>query len=361
MGTQQFYFKWKNYEENMMSSFKQFLTTEHLMDVTLSCEGRQMKAHKLILSASSSLLKNIFQDNPHQYPIIVLTKTKYSDLKMILDFVYNGEIFVPSSQLAGLLKTAELLKIDGLGPFIEAPKEVIEESTKVSTSQPKKEKRKRTSSSESDEVHEIPSKVKLSEPPVLSPNLKEIPVFTLNEDAIKNESVKDEIEIIENPPIIRIDDDDNIEIKREEENEMFEIGSDGAFDSSQNQLACTVTSDPTVFDTSPKFVPTISKEIKISDAMSEMIDDDNDQLSEDFTFQHHFSLQSSTPSLDIASTSQNRLDENVSENDQEETMSEQSLDSSSFHDPSLSESNNSKAPTDGAKNSCSVQGQTGYQ
>ncbi|XP_023223776.1 modifier of mdg4-like [Centruroides sculpturatus] len=338
MGSQPFQFTWNNHEKDLVSSFKQLLTTEGLMDVTLSCEGKKMKAHRLILSASSPFFNNIFMDNPNQYPVIVLTDTKYSDLKMILDFIYNGEIFIPRSQLARLLKTAEALKIKGLIQSEEAPEEMANESAEVCTSLPRKRKRRRKrSSSESDDVVEIPSKVKSSEPPLLSRYRIE-KSFTSFADYKIPESTKDEVEIIENPPIIHLEVDDEIEIVRENEGENFESEAPSEPISSQN-LVSTTTSDPSTFviaSTSP-----ISNKIKISNVRT----DDNDRLSENSTTRD-FSLQYSSSSSDTeppATSSQTDLDQNVPDDPHEEpSMSELSVAGTSRDDSNLSESSNSK-------------------
>ncbi|XP_023242728.1 protein bric-a-brac 1-like isoform X2 [Centruroides sculpturatus] len=339
MGSQTFQFTWNNHEKDLVSSFKQLLTTEGLMDVTLSCEGKQMKAHKLILSASSPLFNNIFMDNPNQYPVIVLTDTKYSDLKMILDFIYNGKIFIPRSQLARLLKTAEALKIKGLIQSEEAPEEMPNESAEVFTSLRRKRKRRRKrSSSESDDVVEIPSKVKSPEPPLLSPYRKE-KSFTSFADNKITESTKDEVEIIENPPIIHLEADDEIEIVRENEGENVESEAPSEPISSQN-LVSTTMPDPSTFVIASTST-LVSNEIKISDVRT----DDNDRLSEN-SITRDFSLQYSSTSSDIetpATSSQTGLDQSIPDGPHEEpSMSEPSIAGTSRDDSNLSESSNSK-------------------
>ncbi|XP_023220812.1 protein tramtrack, alpha isoform-like [Centruroides sculpturatus] len=322
MGSQSFQFTWNNHEKDLVSSFKQLLTTEGLTDVTLSCEGKIMKAHRLILSASSPFFKNIFMDNPNQYPVIVLIDTKYSDLKMILDFIYNGEINIPRSQLARLLKTAEALKIKGLIQSEEAPEEMANESVEVCTSLPRKRKRRRKrSSSESDDVVEIPSTVKPLEPPLLSRYRKK-KSFTSFADNKIPESTQDEVEIIENTPIIYLEDDDEIEIVQENESEHFEFEAPSVPISLQN-LVSTTTSDPSTFVIASTSTP-ISNEIKISDVRT----DDNDRLSEN-SATRDFSLQYSSASFDTeppATSSQTGLNQSVPDDPREEpSMSEPSL------------------------------------
>lgn len=84
------------------------------MDVTLVCEGLSLKAHKVVLSASSSFFQTLFLENPCKHPIIILKDVSYSDLKAIVEFLYQGEVNVLQAQLGTLLKTAEMLKMKDL-------------------------------------------------------------------------------------------------------------------------------------------------------------------------------------------------------------------------------------------------------
>lgn len=114
MEDQQFCLKWSNHHSNMVDIFGRLLTDEALCDVTLACDGFSFKAHKLILSASSSFFQNLFLENPCTHPIIILPDLKYIDMKALVDFMYNGQINVSESQLPKLLKAAENLRIKGL-------------------------------------------------------------------------------------------------------------------------------------------------------------------------------------------------------------------------------------------------------
>ena len=49
-----------------------------------------------------------------QHPILFLSEVPLSDLQKILEFIYCGEVQVQQKRLASFLKSAELLKINGL-------------------------------------------------------------------------------------------------------------------------------------------------------------------------------------------------------------------------------------------------------
>ncbi|XP_034839201.2 protein bric-a-brac 1-like isoform X2 [Maniola hyperantus] len=111
---QQFCLRWNNYQANLATCFDQLLQTESFVDVTLACEGRSLKAHKVVLSACSPYFQTLFMDNPCRHPIIIMRDIKYCDLKAVVDFMYRGEINVSQDQITALLKVAEMLKIRGL-------------------------------------------------------------------------------------------------------------------------------------------------------------------------------------------------------------------------------------------------------
>uniref|UniRef100_A0A6M2DVR2 Protein tramtrack alpha isoform isoform x2 n=1 Tax=Xenopsylla cheopis TaxID=163159 RepID=A0A6M2DVR2_XENCH len=114
MSVQQFCLRWNNHQPNFISVFSTLLHNESLVDVTLAAEGRHLQAHKVVLSACSSYFQTLFTVNPCQHPIVILKDVKYMDLKIMVDFMYYGEVNVSQEQLPHILKTAEMLKIKGL-------------------------------------------------------------------------------------------------------------------------------------------------------------------------------------------------------------------------------------------------------
>lgn len=84
------------------------------VDVTLVCEGRSLKAHKVVLSACSPVLQALFTDNPCAHPVIIMNQTRLPDLNAIVEFMYRGSVNVTQEQLPTLLQTAEALKVKGL-------------------------------------------------------------------------------------------------------------------------------------------------------------------------------------------------------------------------------------------------------
>ena len=89
--------KWDKFDENVKQSFTEFQDKGYFFDVILACEDKEVKAHKLILSACSPffkrlLLKKHVANNLH--PLIYLRGVKADQLDAVLAFIYQGEVSI---------------------------------------------------------------------------------------------------------------------------------------------------------------------------------------------------------------------------------------------------------------------------
>lgn len=101
----------------MQNSFPSLLDSEQFVDVTLACEGRSLKCHKMILSACSDYLADLLRENPCQHPIILMKDLKFWEVEALVKFMYRGEVNVAHDKLPQLLNAAEALQVKGLaGP-----------------------------------------------------------------------------------------------------------------------------------------------------------------------------------------------------------------------------------------------------
>ena len=50
-------------------------------DMTLACQDKQIKTHKLIISSYSPILRNILKLTPNPHPFIYLRRVKYKERK----------------------------------------------------------------------------------------------------------------------------------------------------------------------------------------------------------------------------------------------------------------------------------------
>ncbi|XP_072757652.1 uncharacterized protein [Anoplolepis gracilipes] len=109
--------RWNSYHSNMQNSFPSLLDTEQFVDVTLACEGRSLKCHKMILSSCSDYLADLLRENPCQHPIILMKDLKFWEVEALVKFMYRGEVNVAHDKLPQLLNAAEALQVKGLaGP-----------------------------------------------------------------------------------------------------------------------------------------------------------------------------------------------------------------------------------------------------
>ena len=91
----------RDFQTNLVGSLQE--ETE-FQDVSLACEDQQLRAHKLMLAASSTKLRSILLRNPNSNPLIYLHGVKFSFLESIVKFIYTGEVTVRSDQLQSFLK-----------------------------------------------------------------------------------------------------------------------------------------------------------------------------------------------------------------------------------------------------------------
>ena len=115
MNSETFSLKWNDFQKNVSQSFGLLRQEEDLFDVTLVSEDEiQIPAHKLVLSASSSFFKSIFQKNTHSHPLLYLGGVNSRKLHFILDYIYQGEVQVYQEEIDGFIEAAQKLKIEGL-------------------------------------------------------------------------------------------------------------------------------------------------------------------------------------------------------------------------------------------------------
>ncbi|KAL0268438.1 UNVERIFIED_CONTAM: hypothetical protein PYX00_010388 [Menopon gallinae] len=112
--TQHFCLRWNNYQSSITSAFESLRDQDDFVDVTLACDGRSLKAHRVVLSACSSYFRELLKSTPCKHPVIVLQDVSFADLSSLVEFIYHGEVNVHQKNLTSFLKTAEVLRVSGL-------------------------------------------------------------------------------------------------------------------------------------------------------------------------------------------------------------------------------------------------------
>ncbi|XP_018315099.1 uncharacterized protein [Mycetomoellerius zeteki] len=111
---QSYRFKWNNYQNHLSDVVRQLLEEDCMVDVTLSADGQRIHAHRIVLCACSILFQEVLSQVTEDYPTIILSDISPQDIKLIIEFIYHGEIRVPVENINSLLEAARSLKISGL-------------------------------------------------------------------------------------------------------------------------------------------------------------------------------------------------------------------------------------------------------
>ena len=107
--------KSEHFSENISSSLKEFQDLGEFSDVTLVCEGGvQVKAHRIILAASSGFFKSVLTNQSISGIYIYLRGIAGNHLKSLVNFIYQGEVNVHREELEEFLKLASELEVTGL-------------------------------------------------------------------------------------------------------------------------------------------------------------------------------------------------------------------------------------------------------
>ncbi|KAG8321199.1 hypothetical protein J6590_051474 [Homalodisca vitripennis] len=125
---QHFCLRWNNYQSSITSAFENLRDDEDFVDVTLACDGKSLKAHRVVLSACSPYFRELLKSTPCKHPVIVLQDVIFEDLHALVEFIYHGEVNVHQKALPSFLKTAEVLRVSGLTQQSEVREEATEKA-----------------------------------------------------------------------------------------------------------------------------------------------------------------------------------------------------------------------------------------
>ncbi|BES97043.1 BTB/POZ domain [Nesidiocoris tenuis] len=129
---QHFCLRWNNYQSSITSAFENLRDDEDFVDVTLACDGKSLKAHRVVLSACSPYFRELLKSTPCKHPVIVLQDVMFEDLHALVEFIYHGEVNVRQRSLSSFLKTAEVLRVSGLTQQSEAVSMGLDKSSNLS-------------------------------------------------------------------------------------------------------------------------------------------------------------------------------------------------------------------------------------
>ena len=116
---------WHTFTNHLQLLFKDLYQEGEYYDVTLvSDDQTQFKAHKIVLSASSPVLKKIIDSNPGQHLLIYLRGIHSFEMESILQFLYLGEGKFYYERIGELMKVAKDLQVKDIGDYVEIRNEM---------------------------------------------------------------------------------------------------------------------------------------------------------------------------------------------------------------------------------------------
>ena len=112
---EKFNLTWHTFSSHGKELFKNLMETQEFTDVTLiSDDQHQYKVHKFILSACSTVFRNILTSNPNNSSIY-LRGIHHEELESILQFIYLGEATFYHERMNEFLNVAKNLDINNKG------------------------------------------------------------------------------------------------------------------------------------------------------------------------------------------------------------------------------------------------------
>ena len=94
------------------------------------------------MAATSAYIRDLLKRNPAQHPTIIMpTNIRSIDLQYIMDFIYQGKVTVPASELENFMSAGAILQIRGLKSKSEMPSnsagpQIVTKQSDITTTAP---------------------------------------------------------------------------------------------------------------------------------------------------------------------------------------------------------------------------------
>ena len=103
---------WKSFPGHLVGAFKELRDNDAFADVTLVSDDQiQTRAHKIVLSACSPVMKTLLVKNPHSHPLLYMRGIKNTELQAILSFMYFGESQINTDRFSDFMSVALDLQV----------------------------------------------------------------------------------------------------------------------------------------------------------------------------------------------------------------------------------------------------------
>merc|ERR1719342_67846 len=112
MNPEMFNVTWPSYTDHLKELLHNIWNSKELTDVTIFCEDKkQFNAHKVVLSACSSVFKSIIHETNMSNQVIYLRGIHSNEMESILRFIYLGETTFYPDRIEEFLNVAKILEI----------------------------------------------------------------------------------------------------------------------------------------------------------------------------------------------------------------------------------------------------------
>ena len=120
MNQEKYNLDWHTFPNHLREMLQEMMKSKELTDVTLVCDDkRQIKAHKIVLSACSSVFKSIITDLPQNSSVIYLRGIQHQEMESILEFMYLGVATFYQDRMNEFLNVAKNLEIKEISKDLE--------------------------------------------------------------------------------------------------------------------------------------------------------------------------------------------------------------------------------------------------
>lgn len=97
--TQHFCLRWNNYQSSITSAFENLRDDEDFVDVTLACDGKSLKAHRVVLSACSPYFRELLKVRTLKLTLSYFCLLSNNHLCCFLTNLFYNRVHRASTQL----------------------------------------------------------------------------------------------------------------------------------------------------------------------------------------------------------------------------------------------------------------------
>ena len=120
MSGQKFDLTWQTFSSHAREMFRELLGSNQFADVSLVCDDlTKIQAHRIVLSACSSVFREILQGHKEGHPIIYLRGVQPREMESLLQFMYNAETSFNEDRLNEFLRVAKDLDIKEIAENVD--------------------------------------------------------------------------------------------------------------------------------------------------------------------------------------------------------------------------------------------------